>query len=375
MEKDFYQRFVPAPALWALAGLLAVLPTTASAQMGYQPPRPGITDSISSSIKGGADRIGQAVTPPKQPADDPILLRTKAKPGVELYVAMARFYEEANRFKEAEEQYQRALKESPKDLRALLGYAKLKDRLGLQADALKLYEQAAKAQPQEPSVYNNLAVHFARRGMLREAAEALSRAIQLRPKEIRYRNNMATLLVEMGRPQDAFIQLHAVFDEGVAHYNLGFLLNKKGQTAAAAQEFAAALRCNPSLVQAQQWLERLAAATPRPPQPTPYGQQPGGPYGSAEQPRMASRPAQPYYPPQPAANAWPEPPRQNAVRTLPTPPQQPVEQGLEDRRFAPSPADSELRRLPPVSGRPANGAPGRVVVGPEEPGDTYYRDR
>jgi tetratricopeptide (TPR) repeat protein len=227
---------------------------------------------------------------------------------------------------------------APDDLRPLLGYARLQDRLGRPQEALKLYERAARVHPQEPAVFNHMAVHYTRCGMLREAIGAADRAVQLRPYEPRYRNNMAMLLVEVGRPQEAFFQLHAVYDEAVAHYNLGYLLTKKGQTQAAAQEFAVALRINPALLPAHQWLDRLAAS------PGPRAEPPGyGPPPPREELRIAAEPRPridaPSRGPIEARPAVPEP---AAVRLLPPPPQSP-------RASPPPEPDAGPRRLPPVS--------------------------
>ena len=94
--------------------------------------------------------------------------------------------------------------------------------------------------------------------MLREAIEAARHAVELRPREPRYCNNLAALLVEAGRPQEAFKQLREIYDEPVAHYDLGFLLNKRGMKAAALQEFTIALRLSPGMAAAREWVTRLS---------------------------------------------------------------------------------------------------------------------
>jgi Tfp pilus assembly protein PilF len=226
----------------------------------------GAAQSDSSS---GGWSFGQSITqhfqsPSKPPAapstqdDDPISLKTKPKVGAELYVAVARLYVESGKLPEAEEQYQQALKLAPNDLRALLGYAMLKDQMNQPQEAIKLYQQAEKKYPKHAAVYNNLAIHYARHEMVGQAIEAGRRAVELRPREPRYRNNLAALLVEAGMPQDAFKQLREVYDEPVAHYNLGFLLNKRGMTAGALQEFTIALQMSPKMDLARQWIERLS---------------------------------------------------------------------------------------------------------------------
>jgi Tfp pilus assembly protein PilF len=350
--------------LLALVGYWAGACSSAVAQAVSPPPQPSMWQSFK-----------QAMTPkpaaPAVAADDPVSLQSKGKPGIDLYVAVARYNEESGRFAEAEGHYKRALQEWPNDLRLLLGYARLKDRLGESQEALRLYQRAAKANPREPAVPNNLAVHFARRGMLREAIGAQDRAIQLRPAEPRYRNNMAMLLVEAGRPQEAYFHLRAVYDDAVAHYNLGFLLTKKGQAQAAAQEFTVALQLNPSMAPARQWLNRLAAgAGPRP------ASEPGG-YGvpargsPPDEPRVASDPRArssdvPSGDPEAGtrqAGARPGPawsaPEPSTLRVLPPPPPSPpaISPGTPPRDVpAGTPPDAgtgDLQRLPPITRQPS----------------------
>ena len=81
------------------------------------------------------------------------------------------------------------------------------------------------------------------------------------PKTPLFRNNIATVLVDLGRHHEAFAHLRAVHGEAAAYYNMGYLLNKKGQTQAAMQHFAMALRAEPSMVAAQRWLEYLERKT------------------------------------------------------------------------------------------------------------------
>ncbi len=190
--------------------------------------------------------------------DDAIALKKQAKPSVELYVSVAHLYVVSGKFAEAEGQYQQAMKIAPDDMRVLLGYATLKDQMNQPQEAMKFYLKAQQKYPKQPPVYNDLAVHYVRFGMVREAMAAAQHAVELSPREPRYRNNLAALLVEAGMPQEAFKQLRAVYDEPVAHYDLGFLLNKRGMKAAALQEFTIALQLSPGMALARQWVERLS---------------------------------------------------------------------------------------------------------------------
>ncbi|MGA2621113.1 MAG: tetratricopeptide repeat protein [Thermoguttaceae bacterium] len=355
-------------------GLGALWPAAARAQTTTGPAQPSFFDSISASVSQTAAKIGAAFKPKPTPPDDPVSLKTKAKPGVELYVAMARLYEQSGKFADAEDQYKQAFHIAPNDLRALLGYAQLKDAMNEPQEALKYYQKASKAHPDVPSVYNNLAVHYARQAMSREAIGALDRAIQLQPNEPRYRNNMATLLVQAGRPREAFNQLRAIHDEAVAHYDLGFLLSKVGQRQAAAREFVTALQINPSFVPARQWLDRLAVMAVRdlpPVQPTP---QPGLPPMIQADPPVAVAPppaalapplairqpermaANPGPPVPPGSLAAPAPAVSLVAPGLVAPPQG----TLPDPGLRPLPPPTQVTSPPPDPG-PAEPAPRNVL--------------
>ncbi len=241
-----------------------------SARLPWPSNRPRRTtswwDSITSPVKKGFSKIGDFFTPKpaaKAPGaeDDAISLKSKGKPGPELYVAVARLYEQSHKLADAEQQYQLALKDKPDYLPALLGYAQLKEQLGQPDEALRLYQRAAKAYPREAAVYNNMGLYYAKLGRADEAVATMTRAVALAPKNPRYRNNIATVLVDQGRLHDAFAHLQAAHGEAAAYYNMGYLLNKKGQTQAAMQHFALALKADPSMAAAQRWLEYLQRST------------------------------------------------------------------------------------------------------------------
>jgi len=226
------------------------------------------TDSISSGFKQGMNKIGSMFSPSKPSPgtattkeDDAISLNGKGKPDANLYVAVARRYEENNLLAEAEQQYQTALKEKPGYLPALLGYAQLEERLGKPEEAIRLYKLAAKTHPQEAAVYNNMGIFFSKQKQFNEAVEAMRRAVRLDPKNLRYRNNLASILVDQGQMRGAFEELRQIQGDAVAYYNLGYLLNSKGQTQEALLHFTWALQADPSLVPAQRWIAYLQQKT------------------------------------------------------------------------------------------------------------------
>jgi Tfp pilus assembly protein PilF len=369
----------------ALAVLCAVVATAANAAAQ--------TSSSSGGFFGGLFGKSSTPAPPANDAsqnpDDPMLLKNgPKKPGVELYIAVARLYTETGKYAEAEDQYQQAKKAAPDDIRVLLGYAVLKDQMNRPDEALKLYREAEKKHPKEPAVYNNLAVHFIRYGMVPEAIEAARHAVDLHPQEPRYRNNLAALLVEAGQPQEAFKQLRAVYDEPIAHYNLGFLFNKRGLKPAALQEFTTALQMSPGMGLARQWVERLSreraehettAMNTMPQRPAAIDMRaPAYPQNYAPPAMIAPQPPQ-YAPPQyrvagpapalapyPTAQQYPpqqyQPPQTQAPNSVPLT----ASRAPDMRMLPPDPDSGSLRRLPPVNG-PSRDVPDSDQIAPNPP--------
>ncbi len=234
------------------------------AQQTAPPANQSWWDSISSGFKQGCDKLAHPFGSPTKPTvtvpgpeDDAVSLQVKGKAGPELHVAIAQLHVQANKLAEAELEYQLALKEKPDYLPALLGYAQLQDQLGKPKEAIELYQRAVQVYPKQASVHNNLGLCYARQNRLDEAAVAIGRAIQLDARNSLYRNNMAAILVDQGRIQEAFVHLRAAHGDAVACYNLGYLLNKKGQSQAALQYFRLALQADPSMDAAARWVEYL----------------------------------------------------------------------------------------------------------------------
>lgn len=375
------------------AGSFLVGPLAALAQINMtQLSQKSQDASIGGSIKRGIGKVGQALTPdspPKPPANDPVSLNTKANPGPELHVAMAHLYLESGRMDHAAEHYQKALKMEPTYLGGLLGYARLKDRIGRTDEAIKLYQQAIKAHPNTASAYNNFGLFYAKNRKLDEAVKILGQAVRLAPRNVRYRNNLATILAELGRNNEAFDQLQAVHGEAIAYYNLGYLLERKGDVRSAAQHYAMALKVDTTLVSARMGIQRLAARpsqgrsapsatrqvrtmapttpvgnpAPQPWQPDRLGTRPmrsGPPAVSHMMPAEPAAPKRITPPPAPTPSETP------SVRQLPPQPKRETPMGAapsvrvhgtRDNGVAPLPPGEFVpKRLPPINSARATGA-------------------
>ncbi len=222
---------------------------------------PSWTDKLTAPFKAGASAVNNR----QATANDEDSLSLAKKPNKnnpDLIVAVAQMHERAGKLDDAEAQYKKALKANPKHLNALVGYAHLQDRRSKFEEATKLYQKAIAAHPTEAAVYNDLGLCFHRRGMMNESHSSLVKAVELAPERKLYRNNLATVNVEQGNLDAALAQLTAAHGQAAGHYNLGYLLAKKGDRAGALVHFQQAAVFDPTLAAAQQWAAKLTPRTP-----------------------------------------------------------------------------------------------------------------
>jgi Flp pilus assembly protein TadD len=210
------------------------------------------------------ERVADSLTPkPKVvPADDPVKLSaTPRKLSPEIHIQAAWLAENQGDVANAARQYGKALETDPRNVNALVSYARLLDRAGKSDDALRLYQRAQQVAPQQAIVWNDVGILHARRGELSQALAAMHRAVALQPTNARYRNNLAAALVQSQQPQEAVQALEAVHPKAIACHNVGYLLYLQRNAGLAAEYFAQATRLDPSLVPAQQMLAKLRGPT------------------------------------------------------------------------------------------------------------------
>jgi tetratricopeptide (TPR) repeat protein len=261
-------RWIAAAGLWVLAPLcLAGCAATDSGKAGdgfqtlngtVNAPKQSWTDKLAAPFRGSGD-ITDNRTATANDGDALSLSKKPNKKNPDLIVAMAQMHERAGLVDDAEKEYQRALRLAPKHLGALIGYAHLQDRRNKLEEASELYQRAVAAHPKEAAAYNDLGLCYHRQGKLSEAQATLSKAIELAPDRKLYRNNLAGVMVERGQFDVALSQLSAAHGAAAGHYNLGYLLAKKGETQRAIGHFQQAATLDPSLTAAQQWVAKLSA--------------------------------------------------------------------------------------------------------------------
>lgn len=102
--------------------------------------------------------------------------------------------------------------------------------------AIEILDEAARTAPTAAS-YAYLSELQARVGRLPQAARSLTRALEMDPGQVRWRATLGSLLFQLGRLQEAQVELERVVDEwpegGLASYYLAAALKARGELARA----------------------------------------------------------------------------------------------------------------------------------------------
>ncbi|MCC9609569.1 tetratricopeptide repeat protein [Blastopirellula sp. JC732] len=233
----------------------------------------GFTATLKSAGKSIQDAF--TIKSSNVPADDPLSLsNTPDHLDVNIYLSTGRILEQQGKFEEAGKQYMTALDQYPDNLFALLSYARLMDRQGKSTAALEFYQKAATAHPESAIAMNDLGLCYLKLKRFDDAMASIFKATTIEPENKRYRNNMASALVDANRLEEAFSQLEYAHGAATAHYNLGYLLYKKGDANLARLHLNLALEKDPELHAARQLLMIVDRSQPEVAYRPGYGQQP-----------------------------------------------------------------------------------------------------
>ncbi|TWT30881.1 tetratricopeptide repeat protein [Blastopirellula retiformator] len=234
-------------------------------------------NSFTRTLKNAGKSISDAFTTKSQSTavDDPLSLSNMPDQlGPTIYLSAGRMLEQQGKFEEAAKQYQTALQEQPDKLFALLSVARLMDRQGKSTAALEYYQKAAEAHPDSAIAMNDLGLCYLKLKRFDDAMASIFKATTIEPENKRYRNNMSSALVDANRLEEAFSQLEYAHGAAVAHYNLGYLLFKKGDGHLARLHLNLAIEKDPDLESARQLLIIIDRNQPEVAARPNYGQQP-----------------------------------------------------------------------------------------------------
>jgi Flp pilus assembly protein TadD len=253
---EFSERSIVSPA----HGLEAPKEPNMFQRMGQSMSNSGFVRGIKSAFKGS-----NKAAKPAKPSSSSSAAAEEKDPDANLHVQLAHMQERSGNHTTAEAMFRKAVAVEPKNTLAHLELARYLDRQQRHEEAEQSYAKVLKLNANDASAWNDLGLCQLQQRKSAEAVQSLQHAIEIEPKRKLYRNNLARVLVEVGRADEALAQLQEVHSPAVAHYNLGYLLNERGQKQRAAAEFREALSHDPTLSAASDWLTAIEGGGQRTP--------------------------------------------------------------------------------------------------------------
>jgi uncharacterized protein (TIGR02466 family) len=153
------------------------------------------------------------------------------------------------KFSEAIESYQNAIKLQPNTPDLIFNCAIALTHLNHLDEAIAMYKQAIKIKPNFFEAYGNLGTILQKQGKLEEAITSYQKGLSINPQDARGYFNLGTALRDKGALSEAInsyrsaIRLFPNYTD--AHNNLGETLRDQGDMDAAVKSYQAALALNP----------------------------------------------------------------------------------------------------------------------------------
>jgi Tfp pilus assembly protein PilF len=192
--------------------------------------------------------------PPK-----PMVLRAPRSPEetARLCFTTAQLMEKNGHTDEAIHQYEQARQHDPQFKEVAHRLAVLYQRQGNYPRATEEFQLALKASPKDPGLLNDMGYYYYERDDWAEAEKWLRKAVAIAPKHARAWVNLGMTLGQQGRAEASFEAFAKVLPQAQAHSNVGILLVQQGKIEEARRELRNALALEPELAQARKVLEQL----------------------------------------------------------------------------------------------------------------------
>jgi tetratricopeptide (TPR) repeat protein len=185
----------------------------------------------------------------------------------EAHYNLGNAYRRQGRHEDAARRYRDALDLRPDFAPALRGLGQSLDSLGRPEEAIGWYRKAADADPELWEARNDLALALAGRGDFDEAGALLVDLVRARPGDAMLHYNLANVRLQSGRAIKAIdgyrLALGLDPDNPRIHNNLGYALATVGRLDEAAESYREALRLDPDYRAARVNLDALLASGPQ----------------------------------------------------------------------------------------------------------------
>ena len=159
---------------------------------------------------------------------------------------LAGYYQKRGQHREAIAEFKKVISIDLKYVKAYNGLGVSYDLLGEFPNAIASYEAGLALAPEQAYLHNNLGYSYLMQRNPDQAIPALQKAISLSPEEPRFHNNLASAYAEKGQYDLAFDQFLLGGDKAQAHFNIAEIYLHKGIYGEAGNQYAAALRLDPS---------------------------------------------------------------------------------------------------------------------------------
>lgn len=179
------------------------------------------------------------------------------KPSSQLSVSWGQLMEQQGNTTDARDWYEKALRQNPRSVDAVVGLARLDSHAGRTEDARKRLLEAEKMDPKSPTMHAAFAQFHADRDEFPEAMARFQQALAIAPDNQSIRTQYAQALAHSGNYDQAYAQFAQAVGEPAAHYNLGLIYYEEQRLVLAEEQFTQALTKNPKLTQAQTWLDSV----------------------------------------------------------------------------------------------------------------------
>jgi arylsulfatase A-like enzyme/tetratricopeptide (TPR) repeat protein len=208
-------------------------------------------DELAKLLRGNGDLEAAD----RHSADTRAKLNKEAAEPYELGVVLAA----KQRFDEAMEQFNEALRISPDDAVIHAGFARALEQKGDYAAAAQQYAEAVRLDPADPQKLGDFGKVLAKQGNYAESAQYLAKSLELKPEDVPVRTNLGLALARQGKLDEALVQfseaLRLAPNDGQVHLTKAGVLEENGRLAEAVAEYREAVRLNPD---APDWANHLA---------------------------------------------------------------------------------------------------------------------
>ena len=174
-----------------------------------------------------------------------------------LHLAYGKFQEQTGQPGEARKSYDAAIRDNPQSTDAILGLARLDQLADKPKDAEAGFQKALRIKPGDGKCLASLGQFYVSQKRWPEAFESLNAAIAASPKDIFYKHQLAVAKTASGDIEAGLALFSQLVGPEKAHYNVAFLLKQQGKTQAAVQECQVALRFNSKFEPAKVMLTQI----------------------------------------------------------------------------------------------------------------------